>query len=76
LPDLEAIADEAARQFGNVFKQPVVAVGTVDELLAHASQAAPAEDPARRAFPAEDTPLQVPDELQRLRGDGSRIERV
>jgi lipoyl(octanoyl) transferase len=76
LPDLEAIADEAARQFGNVFKQPVVAVGSVDELLAHASQAAPAEDPARRAFPAEDTPLQVPDELQRLRGDGSRIERV
>jgi lipoyl(octanoyl) transferase len=76
LPNLEAIADEAARQFGNVFKQPVVAVANVDELRAHACQDAPDEGSSRRAFPAEDTPLQVPDEVKRLRREGSPIERV
>jgi lipoyl(octanoyl) transferase len=76
LPDLEAMADEAARQFGNVFKKPVVAVAGKDELLAHGRQDTSVEGAARRTFPAEDTPLQVPDELERLRGSDSRIERV
>lgn len=76
LPDLDAMADEAARQFGNVFKQPVVAIGSVNELRAHACQNAADEGSAPRTFPAEDTPLQVPDELERVRGNSPRIERV
>jgi lipoyl(octanoyl) transferase len=75
LPDLESIADEAGRQFGNVFKQPAVAVRSVDELRTHAQDNS-GESPARREFPAQDTPLQVPDDLERLRGDSSGIERA
>ncbi len=58
LPTLEAVAEEVARQFGLVFDQQVLAVESVEALRA---QAAP-------VFPAEDTPLQVPAEVERLRG--------
>lgn len=62
LPDLETIAHEAARQFGQVFRQQVLALDSVDALL---ETAAPERD-----FPAEDTPLQVPEEVERLRTGG------
>ena len=51
LPDLETIGHQAARQFGLVFNQQILAVQSVEAL---------------RHLPAEDTPLQVPTELQRL----------
>jgi lipoyl(octanoyl) transferase len=60
LPGLEEIAHQAARQFGQVFGQQVLAVENLDALRAQA---------AAKAMPAEDTPLQVPAEVRRLHGD-------
>jgi lipoyl(octanoyl) transferase len=69
LPGLEGIAHEAARQFGQVFGQQVVAVESMDALRAQAAGAKP-------AMPAEDTPLQVPAEVERLHGDPERPVRA
>jgi lipoyl(octanoyl) transferase len=60
VPGLETVADEAARQFGMVFDQQVLAVDSLETLRGHAL--------AAREFPAEDTPVQVPAEVERLRG--------
>ncbi|MDR3774228.1 MAG: lipoyl(octanoyl) transferase LipB [Terracidiphilus sp.] len=60
LPTLESLAHQAARQFGQVFGQQVLAV---ESLAALRAQAAAAKQPD---FPAQDTPLQVPSEVQRL----------
>jgi hypothetical protein len=60
LPSLEAIANRAARQFGLVFDQQVLAVENLAALRAQA-EAAPAQ------FPAEDTPLHIPAEVERLK---------
>jgi lipoyl(octanoyl) transferase len=60
LPALESAAHEAARQFGLVFDQQVFAVASLADLRAQAAAATP-------TFPAEDTPLQIPAELDRLR---------
>jgi lipoyl(octanoyl) transferase len=60
LPTLEALAYEAARQFGIVFDEQVLAVESLEALRCQAS--APAVE-----FPAEDTPLQIPEEVVRLR---------
>ena len=49
---------QAARQFGLVFDQQVLAVESLEALRAQAAAAA--------QFPAEDTPLQVPPEVERL----------
>jgi lipoyl(octanoyl) transferase len=68
LPSLEAIAHQAARQFGLVFDQQVLAV---ESLAALRAQAASAPE-----FPAEDTPLQVPAEVERLRGNAERPVRA
>ncbi len=57
LPSLEALANQASRQFGLVFDQPVLAF---ENLKALREAAAP-------DFPAQDTPLQIPAEIQRLR---------
>ena len=62
VPGLEETAHQAARQFGHVFAQQVLAVESLDALRA---QAAKIEMSAR----AEDTPLQVPAEVKRLHGD-------
>ncbi len=62
MPSPESAAHEAARQFGLVFDQPVVALSSLTELRAQAA--------ATPVFPAEDTPLQVPAELDRLRSAG------
>jgi lipoyl(octanoyl) transferase len=61
LPPLEEIAHQAARQFGQVFAQQVLALENIESLRAHAE--------ARKTFPANDTPLQVPIDLRRLRND-------
>jgi hypothetical protein len=61
LPDLEAMANRASRQFGFVFGEQVLAVESLDAFLERAQE-----------FPAEDTPLQVPPEIARLRGEKSR----
>jgi lipoyl(octanoyl) transferase len=65
LPTLEALAYEAARQFGLVFNEQVLAVESLEALRAQAS--GPAVE-----FPAQDTPLQVPDDVARLRGFQNR----
>ena len=68
LPGLEEIAHQAARQFGQVYGQQVLAVESLDALRKQAA--------AKRDFPAEDTPVQVPAEVERLRGDPERPVRA
>jgi lipoyl(octanoyl) transferase len=63
LPTLEAIAHAAARQFGQVFGEQTV---DVESLEAQRAEAAAVQ------FPAEDTPLQVPVEVERVRGGSER----
>ncbi|MGC1462278.1 MAG: lipoyl(octanoyl) transferase LipB [Terracidiphilus sp.] len=65
LPGLEDIAHQAARQFGIVFNQQILAV---ESLAALRVQAAAATPPASSTpdFPANDTPLRVPAEVERL----------
>jgi lipoyl(octanoyl) transferase len=65
LPSLETVAHAAARQFGMVFEERVLAVESMEALRAMAAEAA-------REFPAEDTPLRVPAEVERLRGEAER----
>jgi lipoyl(octanoyl) transferase len=69
LPSLESLAHMSAPQFGLVFNEPVALVEGLAELRALAD-AAPdtvaAEFPAP-VFPAQDTPLQIPPEIERLR---------
>jgi lipoyl(octanoyl) transferase len=60
VPRLESVADEAVRQFGIVFGQQVLAVESLEALWEHVS--------ASPEFPAADTPVQVPAEVERLRG--------
>jgi lipoyl(octanoyl) transferase len=63
LPSLEAIAHRAAREFGVVFDQQVVAVESLAVLRAQAEATVVAEP----EFNAEDTPLRIPAEVERLR---------
>jgi lipoyl(octanoyl) transferase len=71
LPGLERVAHQAARQFGVVFDQQVLAVESLAALRAEAEAALPAAE-----FPAEDTPMQVPAEVERLRGNAAGPARV
>jgi lipoyl(octanoyl) transferase len=66
LPALESIAQQAARQFGSVFNQQVLAVESLRDLRAQAAAQEPRPAPVH-VF-AEDTPLQVPPEVERLKG--------
>lgn len=59
LPTLETIAHQAARLFGQVFGEQVLAVESLAALRVQAVAAPP-------EFPAEDTPVQVPSEVERL----------
>ncbi|HVZ82960.1 MAG TPA: lipoyl(octanoyl) transferase LipB [Terracidiphilus sp.] len=61
LPGLEEVAHQAARQFGHVFSQQVLAVESIDALRAYACASGPA--PAH-----QDTPLRVPPAVEHLRG--------
>jgi lipoyl(octanoyl) transferase len=67
MADLETIAHQTARLFGQVFGQQVLAV---EDLAALRAQTAIPE------FPAEDTPLQVPAEVERLRHPTERPVRA
>jgi lipoyl(octanoyl) transferase len=82
LPGLEALAQRAARQFGSVFDEQILALENLDALRTQtrdplieknsaASEIPAAESPARE-FPAEDTPLGVPAEIERLRNAKTR----
>jgi lipoyl(octanoyl) transferase len=66
LPTLEEFAHQAARHFGLVFGQQILAVGSLAELSKQASSA-----PATPQVPApqvpEDRPLEYPREIERLR---------
>ncbi len=72
LPTLEAVAHQAAREFGFVFGEQVLAIENLAALRGLAAANVPAEQipvpqsPAPQ-FPAQDTPLQVPREVERLR---------
>ncbi len=74
LPDLEAISHQAARQFGLVFKQQVLAVASLDALRTQAATASsvPEEKPSAPkaqfapAPPPQDTPLQIPPAVEQL----------
>ncbi len=80
LPNFEAIAHQAARQFGFVFDEQVCAVESLAALRSQVSnspapkaQLAPAQVAAKPQLAApqvlpEDTPVQVPREVERLRG--------
>jgi len=65
VPTLEAIAHQVARNFGQVFGEQVLAVESLDALRAQAAATPP-------QFPAEDTPLQIPPEVERLLGCAER----
>lgn len=69
-PSLEAAANEASRQFGLVFGQQILALENMSALRAHA-----AAEPAP-SFPAQDTPLQTPSEVERLLGAKERLTRA
>jgi lipoyl(octanoyl) transferase len=60
LPELETIAHQTARQFGLVFDQQVLAVENLAALRAPAAAASPPDSLA------EDTPMRVPAEIERL----------
>jgi len=62
VPALESIAHQAARQFGIVFSQQVLAADSLEDLRARTK----ASNAPR--LPAEDMPLRVPREVERLRG--------
>jgi lipoyl(octanoyl) transferase len=79
LPSLESLAHMSARQFGLVFNEPVEFVEDLAALRALAdaeSDSAVAEFPApispAPVFPANDTPLQIPPEIDRLRRSKDR----
>jgi lipoyl(octanoyl) transferase len=73
VPVLESIAHQAARQFGLVFGQPILAVESLDVLRSQAG--APLAKPPAAPL-AEDTPLQVPAEVERLRGNAEHSVRA
>jgi len=58
LPPLEAIAHKVAEHFGQVFRQPIA---MLENLTALRNPAAPAP-----MYPAQDTPLRIPNEILRL----------
>ena len=66
LPGLETVAHRAARQFGLVLNEQILAVESLDALQSHAAF-------APRQFPAEDAPMRIPAEVERLarKADGS-----
>jgi hypothetical protein len=74
LPGLEILAERAAREFGLVFSEPVEFVADLAALRALADKApefAASEFPAPE-FPAQGAPLQIPPEIERLRGGKDR----
>ena len=80
LPGLEVLADRAARQFGAVLQEPVLAIESLavagmDALGARRKGGDAVAFPAPE-FPASDTPLEIPPEIERLRHKASRPVRA
>jgi len=77
-PGLETVARQAARLFGAVFEEQVVQAESVETLRTAAfAVTAPAHGPVETpTFPAEDTPMRAPAEVERLRGKECRPVRV
>jgi lipoyl(octanoyl) transferase len=73
LPGLDVIAREAAHQFGIVFRQEMVELPSVDALRQSAAESQPQ---SAQEFPAEDAPVQVPAEVDRLMGNIDRPVRA
>ena len=78
---LESIAHQAARNFGQVFGEQVQPFESLDALQAQAAACpSPSAQEIRQQpppeFPAEDTPLQIPPEVDRLGGKPDRPIRV
>ncbi len=69
LSTLDDLAHQAARCFGQVFGEQVQAVESLAALRALAEAAKP-------QFPAQDTPLQIPAEVERLLGSPERPTRA
>jgi hypothetical protein len=59
-----------------VFSRPMVELESIDALRKSAAEAVAGAGDEQAAFPAEDTPAQVPREVERLRGDGERPVRA
>lgn len=71
LPSLKAVAQEAARQFSHVFSEQILAVESLGALRAYAAQSPPAPKVPPKAQlgtpqSPQDTPLQIPREVERL----------
>ncbi len=73
---LEAIAHQAARLLGQVFGEQVLAVQNLEALRAQAAAVPAAGPELPPVFPAEDTPLQFPPELERLKSRKDRPVRA
>jgi lipoyl(octanoyl) transferase len=69
LPSLESLAHMAAGHFGSVFDEPVELVDSLAALRAQAETKSDSPDPnsSMPEFPANDAPLQIPPEIERLR---------
>jgi lipoyl(octanoyl) transferase len=67
LPTLEALAHRAAIQFGAVFAEPLEKLESIAALRSQAQTTPAAQESTAPEFPANDTPLQVPPAIQRLR---------
>jgi lipoyl(octanoyl) transferase len=64
LPGLDVIAQEAARQFGIVLRSEMVELPDMGALRRLAKEAV-----AEPEFPAQDTPVRIPEEVNRLLGN-------
>lgn len=73
LPELETLAHQAARQFGQVFGEQVLAVESLEALR---GQATVKGEKADQVQSGQDTPLTVPREVERLHGDPERPVRA
>lgn len=72
LPPLEILAHGVARQFGLVFNEEVLAVENLAALRAQAFAETEGEQGSEPVYPAQDTPLQIPPELERLHQDRAK----
>jgi lipoyl(octanoyl) transferase len=70
VPTLEQFGNTVARHFGVVFGHQVLWRESVDDLLQDAADATPVETP--QIIP-QDTPLNIPKELKRLRGQEETV---
>ncbi|MGA2888911.1 MAG: lipoyl(octanoyl) transferase LipB [Terracidiphilus sp.] len=72
IPPLETVAHRAARQFGQVFGKQVLAVESLAALRTQAASAPAMTSQPSMQFPAQDTPLRIPAEVERLRSGKER----